>query len=95
MRTFNLTPIGILLGVMTITSIVFAFYYLFMKNEAGMGLAGLVGFMFSVLTGGLFFLEQSIVRKLKISKKKIVIVELVLVAPLLLFLYEAFKNLAG
>ncbi len=94
MKKFNFTLIGILLGIITLMSLLFAFYYLFIENEGGMGLAGLVGIMFSVLTGGSFFLEQAIVRKSKASKKKIFIVELFTIIPLLLLLYLALKTLA-
>jgi hypothetical protein len=94
MIRLNFSLIGILLGVLTLMSLLFAFYDLFIENEGGMGLAGLVGFMLFVLTGCLLILEQAIVRRTNASKKKIFIIELVITIPLFLFLYQAFKILA-
>jgi len=93
MKKFRYTLIGSILGVLTLSSLGVAFYFFFIENEGGMALVGLVGFMFSVLTGGLFFLEQAIVRKTKVSPKKIFFIELILAAPLTLFLYEALMAL--
>jgi hypothetical protein len=89
----HLTLLGVLLGLTTIVLLVTAFYYLFLEDGGGMGLAGVIALQFTALTGILLIVEQRIVSKSNASKKKILATELLIAIPiLLLILLKVFEN---
>ncbi len=81
----RLSPIIILLGISIIIEVFGSIYYLLINNNGGMALAGtffFLGLMVSIFLG---FIEQSIIKNLKISTNKLWIIESIFIMAFSLY----------
>src|ERR1051325_8036541 len=75
MTKFRLTPIFLLLILGLFFSIPATFYYLFIENNGGMALAGVLAGISSVVMAGLLVVQRLIIKQVKASQKKVWIIE--------------------
>lgn len=90
MTKFRLTPIFLLLILGLLISIPATFYYLFIENDGGMALAGVLAGIYSVVMAALLIVERVIIRQVKSSQKKVWIIEAILI--IVLFSAYSFRR---
>ena len=87
MTMLRLTPIFIVLLIGLLISIPATFYYLFIENNGGMALAGVLAGVYSVAMLFFLIIERLIVRQINIGLIKVWIAEVALIV-VLIFAYS-------
>jgi hypothetical protein len=89
MPQFRVTPIFVLLTVGILICIPLTFYYLYINNNGGMALAGVLAGMNSMVMIVLLIAERMIVKRVRGNTRKVWIVELLIIAVVsIMFLFS-------
>jgi len=86
-----LTPILIILSILLIITLFLSFYFLFINNNGGMALGGLIAFLNAGLIFGVLVIERFMIKRINSSKIKIWVVEFLIIMLVILFFYNYGK----
>lgn len=83
----KITPFLIVFGILELIQLILALNFIFINNNGGMALGGVIALIGFIIVGIVLGLEQLILKSIKFNPKPVWIIETIIILLLGLYLY--------